>query len=91
MPSYAMQMQKIVRDYRAAGHVWPASSRTMAEWAIRVGKWALPASAAVNQCAEDLSKAMREEFMTDKKGRRVRVKHPVSTRKGSEQTARSAA
>lgn len=86
MPSYAMQMQRIVRDYRLAGHPWPASSRAMADWAIRTGKWELPASAAVNRCAEDLSRAMREEFMTDKKGRRVRVKHPVSTRKGGEQT-----
>ena len=86
MPSYATQMQRIVRDYRAAGHTWPASSKTMAAWAIASGRWKLPDSAALNRCAEDLSRAMREEFMTDRKGRRVRVKHPVVTRKGAEQT-----
>src|SRR5690348_14704028 len=86
MPSYAMQMQRIVREYRSTGHAWPASSRAMAEWAIITGRWKLPESAAVKQCAEDLSRAMREEYMTDKKGRRVRVKHPVSVRKGTEQT-----
>ncbi len=58
----------------------------MADWAIRTGKWQLPDSAAVKQCAEDLSRAMREEFVTDRKGRRVRVKHPVSIRKGGEPT-----
>lgn len=47
MPSYMMQMQRIVREYRLAGHAWPASSWAMADWAIRTGKWQLPDSAAV--------------------------------------------
>lgn len=86
MMSYSAQMQRIVREYRRSGRPWPASSRTMAEWAIATGRWKLPESAAVNRCAEDLSRAMREEYMTDPKGRRVRVKHPVTTRKNGEQT-----
>lgn len=86
MMSYGAQMQRIVREYRRSGRPWPASSRTMAEWAIATERWKLPESAAVNRCAEDLSRAMREEYMTDSKGRRVRVKHPVTTRKNGEQT-----
>ena len=31
--------------------------------------------AAIQRCAEDLAKAMREEYFTDAKGRRVRAKH----------------
>jgi hypothetical protein len=85
MSTYTKQMQQLVREYRLAGEPWPAATKTMAAWAIRQGKWELPASAAVNVCAEDIATAMREEYMTDAKGRRVRVKHPVTKRSGAEQ------
>jgi hypothetical protein len=85
MATYTRQMQRIVEDYRALGHPWPASAKTMAAWALDTGRWELPVSAAINKCAEDLAKAMREEYTTDAKGRRVRLKHPVATRRGAEQ------
>lgn len=75
--SYTKQMQRIVEEYRNAGEPWPAASKTIAAWAIRTGRWELPASAAINKCAEDLSAAMREEYFIDRKGRRVRKLHPV--------------
>ena len=78
MSAYAKQMQKIVTEYRLAGEPWPASSKQIAAWAISTGRWELPESAAIKQCAEDVSRAMREEYFTDPKGRRVRLKHPVS-------------
>jgi hypothetical protein len=77
MSSYSTQLQRIVREYRLSGQPWPASSRAMAAWAMETKRWALPPSAALKKCAEDLSRAMRDEFMTDQKGRRVRTKHPV--------------
>lgn len=52
----------------------------MAAWAIRTMRWELPASAAINKCAEDLAAAMREEYFVDRKGRRVRLLHPVQVR-----------
>ncbi len=82
MSTYAKQMQKIVAEYRLAGEPWPASSKTMAAWALRTGRWELPESAALNKCAEDLSRAMREEYITDQKGRRVRLKHPATRTSG---------
>lgn len=85
--SYSAQMQAIVREYRLAGRAWPASSRTIAAWAITTKRWELTESAAVGKCAEDLSRAMREEMMTDLRGRRVRTKHPVMIRNEGEQTA----
>lgn len=93
MSNHSKQMQRLVTQYRAAGEPWPAASRDMAEWAIARGLWKLDRAAlaaaareaAVRSCAEDLSRAMREEYMTDRRGRRVRVKHPVTTRRGTEQ------
>jgi hypothetical protein len=77
MASYTKQMQKIVDDYRGAGELWPTTSKTMAAWAIRTGRWQLPASAAINKCAEDLADAMREEYFVDGRGKRVRRLHPA--------------
>ena len=85
MASYSKQMQRIVAEYRASGEPWPASTKTIAAWAIDNGKWELPQSAALAKCAEDISRAMREEYITDAQGRRVRVKHPATVRRGSEQ------
>ncbi len=85
MANYKKQMQKIVEDYRLAKQPWPASSKAIAQWAILNGRWKLPETAAVNKCAEDISNAMREEYTTDKKGRRVRLLHPASVKHGDEQ------
>lgn len=85
MASYSKQMQRIVAEYRASGTGWPASSKTIANWAIENGKWELLQSAALAKCADDISRAMREEYITDAQGRRVRVKHPATIRRGSEQ------
>lgn len=82
MATYMKQMQKIVEDYRLSGQPWPASAKTIAEWAISNGRWQLPAAAVRKRCAEDIATAMREEYITDAKGRRVRLLHPA-TMKGS--------
>jgi hypothetical protein len=78
-------MQQIVEDYRNDNQPWPAPAKDMAAWAIRTGRWKLPPSAAIHRCAEDLASAMREEYMTDAKGRRVRIKHPAKVWKNGEQ------
>ena len=85
MANYTKQMQRIVAQYRLAGGSWPATSKTMAEWAMRQGLWELPKAAALARCAEDISRAMREEYMTDAKGRKVRVKHPANVKVHGEQ------
>ncbi|WP_434480436.1 hypothetical protein [Gemmatimonas sp.] len=81
--SYTQQLQRIVREYREAGEPWPARSITIADWAIQNGKWELGRSAVLRRCAEEISSAMREEYTTDHKGRRVRVKHPAPAEDGS--------
>jgi hypothetical protein len=78
MATYTKQMQRIVDDYRLSGEPWPASAKSIADWAIRTSRWELPASAMRRRCAEDIAAAMREEYTTDKKGRRVRLLHPAA-------------
>ncbi len=69
------QNQRIVEQYRESGQPWPASSTDIARWAIEKKLWRMHPGAIVRQCADQIAYAMREEFMTDPQGRRVRVKH----------------
>lgn len=85
MTAHIKEMQRIVAKYRLAGEPWPAASKTIAEWTMRRRLWELPKSAALAKCAEDISRAMREEYITDAKGRRVRVKHPATVKVHGEQ------
>ena len=85
MATYTKQLQKIVEDYRASGEPWPASAKTMAAWAVLTRRWELPPAAVVGKCAEDLATAMREEYYTDPKGRRVRLLHAAKVHRGGEQ------
>jgi hypothetical protein len=73
--TYKEQLQKIVADYRAAGQPWPATTHEMAVWAMNEGKWHPQRGAMLKKCAEELADAMREEYVTDPQGRRVRTKH----------------
>jgi len=73
--NYIKQLQAIVNQYRRSGQPWPAEKRTIAAWAVRTQKWTPHSSALIGQCADELAKAMREEYFTDPQGRRVRAKH----------------
>jgi hypothetical protein len=75
--TYVKQMQRIVDEYRLEGLPWPTSAKNIADWAISTGRWELPAAAIRRRCADDIASAMREEYMTDRKGRRVRLLHPA--------------
>lgn len=85
MATYTKQLQTIVADYRRAGLAWPAPAKAIAEWAVANGRWQLPPAAITQRCAEDIARAMREEYMTDPQGRRVRLKHPVARTINGEQ------
>ncbi len=87
MHSKTQQLQSIVRDYRLAGKAWPATSEMIATWAIENNRWRPYRALQIRQCSREISRAMREEYITDEKGRRVRVKHPVMKKTGDVQTA----
>lgn len=85
MATYTEQMQRIWQLYAEAGESLPATSRDVAAWAIRNGLWHPQPADVIAQCAEDLSRALREEYHTDAKGRRVRSKHAVRVTQGGKQ------
>lgn len=78
--------QEIVALYREAGQKWPATSVEIADWALRTGHWKPSPQALRKQLAELLSQAMREEYITDPQGRRVRAKHAASVEVDGKQT-----
>lgn len=74
--SYIKQMQGLADEfYQTTGKV-AATTKEMARWALRTGKWQRHEDAALRQCAQDFADAMREDYVTDPKtGRRYRRKH----------------
>jgi len=73
----AEQLQDIVESYRAAGEEWPVSMKTVAAWAIRNHMWEPQPRSAISLCARELADALRQEYITDPQGRRVRKMHAV--------------
>lgn len=70
--------------YEDSGMPVPASKHQVAEWAINQGLWKPRPTDVISQCANDLAKALREEYKTDSKGRRVRTKHVVKSKKNGQ-------
>jgi hypothetical protein len=88
MAKYTVALQRIWRAYEDAGNPTPATSREVARWAIDNHLWEPPrAYDPIDQCAEDLARAWREEYRVDDKGRRYRAKHAVRVTKGGAQFA----
>ena len=85
MASYTQQLQRLVEDYIQAGKSWPTDLRSVAAWAVNSGLWQPQQSAIISQCADQLARALREEYIKDPQGRRVRTKHPAPTYQNGKQ------
>ena len=85
MKTYADQMQAIVTRFIESGEPWPASTHEIAAWAIRTRRWEPPHASMVDMCADQLARAMREEYITDPQGRRVRSKHAARVKRHGQQ------
>jgi len=83
--TYSEQLQRVVQQYVDSGEPWPASTRDIASWAINKGLWTAHRDSLVGQCADDLARAMREEYIRDRQGRTVRAKHAARILKCGEQ------
>ena len=68
-------MQELVEEYRLKNGVHSVSLKDVAAWMLRNG-WQPRPKDAVAIIAKELQVAMREQFITDPQGRRVRQKHP---------------
>ena len=84
--TYTEQMQNIFKKYEDSGMPYPATKHQVAEWAINNGLWKPRPANIISQCADDLAKALREEYKTDSKGRRIRTKHVVKQKKNGQMT-----
>ena len=87
MSTYAKQMQRIASKYMQENHVEYINPRDVADWAIRRGLWQPERSALIRQFTEILGRALREEYLTDPQGRRVRSKHVIVEEKDGQQTS----
>ncbi len=75
MATYNEQMQRLANQYMAESGMTEFTARDLARWAIEKKRWAPQPGALLKQCADEFSRAMREEYFTDAQGRRVRLKH----------------
>jgi hypothetical protein len=85
MDTFVEKMQAIVTDYIESGEPWPASTHQMASWAIQSQRWAPQRSSLVDICADQLARAMRDEYITDPQGRRIRAKHAARVKRHGDQ------
>lgn len=86
MATYSEQLQKVWHEYeRVHGNV-PATARDAVKWGVAQGLIALPKGDPYGKLSEDMSRALREEYATDERGRRYRKNHAVRITKGGVQT-----
>ena len=74
---YYEALQEFAKQYVAAGGQTPYTIREVANWVYDQGLWDAPRQFLVSKLSEDLGKALREQYITDPQGRRVRAKHAV--------------
>src|SRR6516225_6787462 len=82
--SYLEQLRTIADQYFAE-HDGSATAKDIAKWAMSAGKWQAQPGSLISQCAEELSRAMREDYITDPQGRTIRAKHCARIKKKGNQ------
>lgn len=75
--AYNEDLQRLVAQYRAEGNPWPADSKTVAAWMVQHKHWEPQRKTAIDILAPQISRALREEYVTDPQGRRVRKNHAI--------------
>jgi hypothetical protein len=80
--TYNEQLQKLVSEYIDAGGEWPTTTHELAAWALKNKLWSPKPSEVINLFAEQLARAMREEYIIDPQGRKVRAKHAARVVQG---------
>lgn len=77
MPTYHQQLQAIFRDYTKEVSADPADLKDVGQWAIDKRLWHPRPADIRARFAQDMAEALREEYRTDRAGRRYRAKHAV--------------
>ena len=82
---YYEVLQRQADEYLAKSGKETVTTRELAAWAIRTGRWEAPPDVIIHACQEDYAKALREQYIEDEHGRPVRAKHSARIKKGNEQ------
>lgn len=86
MPTQTEELQDVWRKYEHEHDHKPTSAREVVEWAVREGLLELPKIDPLDVLAGFMSRALREEYVTDDEGRRYRKNHAVRVTKNGVQT-----
>jgi hypothetical protein len=80
-------MQAIFKQYQRDNSADPADRRDVGAWAIKQKLWEPRPSDIYARFAADMADALREEYRTDRAGRRYRAKHAVRQTVDGKQTS----
>lgn len=83
--AYTRQLWNIADAYQQAGEPWPANLKAMARWARERKLLAMRESDIDARLAEDLARALREQYYIDPQGRSVRAKQCARVKVGDTQ------
>lgn len=78
-------LQSAWTQYECEHNHMPASARAVAEWAVSKGLIVLPKIDPLDVLAGQVSRALRQEYGTDPKGRRFRKNHAIRVSKNGVQ------
>jgi len=79
------QFQKVWKQYECEHNHTPASARAVAEWGVSQGLISLPTIDPLDVLSGQVSRALREEYATDHKGRKYRQNHAIRVSKNGVQ------
>ena len=83
MATYSQQMQNYFHEYTETHGGEPAQLTDVAAWMLKNELWKMPPADVIHRCAEELARALREEYRVDEKGRRYRANHAVRQKQGT--------
>ena len=76
------RFQKIWHDYERVHGTEINDPEAVALWAIETGRFDEPPASPLQRCKRELTRAIRDEYVEDAKGRRGRVTLPLRVNLG---------
>lgn len=85
MATYNEQLQRVWHSFEKENGFQPSSARDAVKWGVERGLIVVSPPDPYDKLAEDMARALREEYGTDHLGRRYRKNHAVRVSKGGVQ------
>lgn len=83
--TFIEKMQYFADEYSVETGKKTVTTKELAVWAIKTGRWEPPPGLMISKCQDDFARAMREQHINNEQGQPVRVKHVARIIQGSEQ------